>query len=671
MDLFISRIIEALTTLIWIATWFVGGFLIVVNTMKIRRHEATLLGFGVGLVLQVWLANWTGRFLEPTVAFWISSILILILGVILTFTYKNFRSVSKKLYFPLGYWLAFIFITYIFFIIGRGLAIFDDYQNLPVTSYIASGAIPPHFVLNPEISFDYHYLMLLNAAQWMRIADLFPWTALDLTRAIYFGLFIVYSAFFGRRITQSWIAGWLTAIFVAFAGGVRWFLLFFPETILAKISDHITMIGTGLQTANNLSEALIKNWVLEGVGPIDFPFAFGNGFHTPSVMKHDGTGLMGLVIALLIILFFEKWKNTFGKIMVSSLLAAMALIDEIWFVFFIFSALVVFIPLILQKKQFPKKEIYTNLLLFVLVPVLFAIVQGGVLTGVFQAITPRISGTVESTSAQYFSFNFPVRWPPAIISAHFGTLFLTNWAQLIVAICEVGPVLFVVPLFLIFGIKAIRFKKLIFSILVVAVVASLLTIFVEYQGSAGISASKRLTLFSIDLLILFSVPLLWYWLRTKKIQIKFFAGSLACMSMVGGLVYFSIQSISIQKPVLSYFIQLMDASVQNLYWDKLEKNAMVFDLDPKRSATIFARPLKSNLTWYQSLPEHQKLARNPDPYRLNDAGYRYVYFSRSTWRQLSSVSQDSFSDSCVEIIYDKSDWQGDFRQLLDIKACKK
>ena len=236
MDLFFSRLTEALTTLIWIATWFVGGFLIVVNTMKIRRHEATLLGFGVGLVLQVWFANWTGRFLEPTLAFWTSSILIFLVGAILTIANKNFNLVRKKFYFPLEYWLVFIFITYIFFMIGRGLAIFDDYQNLPVTSYIASGAIPPHFVLNPEISFDYHYLMLLNAAQWMRIADLFPWTALDLTRAIYFRLFIIYSAFFGRRFTQSWMAGWLTAIFVAFAGGVRSILLFFPEIMLEKIS---------------------------------------------------------------------------------------------------------------------------------------------------------------------------------------------------------------------------------------------------------------------------------------------------------------------------------------------------------------------------------------------------------------------------------------------------
>ena len=245
--------------------------------------------------------------------------------------------------------------------------------------------------------------------------------------------------------------------------------------------------------------------------------------------------------------------------MVSSLLAAMALIDEIWFVFFMFAAFVVFIQLLLQKKQFPKKEILTNLFLFILIPVLFAIVQGGVLTGVFQAIITIFSGTVESTSAQYFSFNFPVRWPPAIISAHVGTLFLTNWAQLIVAMCEVGPVLLVLPLFLFFGIKAFRYKKLIIRILVVAVIASLLTIFVEYQGSAGISASKRLTLFSTDLLVLFTVPILWYWLRNKKTQIKFFVGTIAFVSMVGGLVYFSIQSIGIQKPVLSYFIQLMDA----------------------------------------------------------------------------------------------------------------
>ena len=73
------------------------------------------------------------------------------------------------------------------------------------------------------------------------------------------------------------------------------------------------MIGTGLQTANNLAEALLNNWVLEGVGPIDFPFAFGNGYQTIAVMKHDGTGLMGGVIALLIIIMFGKWNNTFGK----------------------------------------------------------------------------------------------------------------------------------------------------------------------------------------------------------------------------------------------------------------------------------------------------------------------------------------------------------------------
>jgi hypothetical protein len=30
-----------------------------------------------------------------------------------------------------------------------GLAILDDYQNLPTTALIATGDIPPHFPLNP------------------------------------------------------------------------------------------------------------------------------------------------------------------------------------------------------------------------------------------------------------------------------------------------------------------------------------------------------------------------------------------------------------------------------------------------------------------------------------------------------------------------------------------
>ncbi len=37
--------------------------------------------------------------------------------------------------------------------IGRGLGIADDFQNLPLTSLLAAGDIPLHFPLNPIAAF--------------------------------------------------------------------------------------------------------------------------------------------------------------------------------------------------------------------------------------------------------------------------------------------------------------------------------------------------------------------------------------------------------------------------------------------------------------------------------------------------------------------------------------
>lgn len=671
MELIITRILDASLIFIWMAIWFLGGYLVVINAFKVRRHETTILGFGVGLILQVWVANWLGHVLEPVPAFWLSAIFILLVGILLTLIFKNHKTALKSINFPLRYWIPFVVILVIFFMIGNGLAIFDDYQNLPVTSYIASGAIPPNFVLNPDISFDYHYLMLLNAAQWMRIADLFPWTALDLNRALFLSLSLILAAIFGYRLTRNRLAGWLTALFFAFVGGLRWLLLFIPAPFLESISDHITLIGSGQVTSDTLSGALIKNWAIEGAGPIPFPFAFGNGFHSISVFKHDGTGMMGAVIAILIILLFGRWKNISGKLTIMVLLSALALIDEIWFVFFMAAAGIFFILQHIIQKRLPNRQKWLELLLFIVIPVFFSATQGGVLTGVAGGLLTGILGTGEAGADLYYSVDFPARWPPAIISAHLGVLALTQWAQLIVAFFEVGPIFLIFPLLIIWGVKAYRAKHMIFSILTIGVGLSILMIFVEYQGSAGISASKRLLLFGTDLLDLFAVPLLWYWLSRKPIQLKMLVSSIAFMTMVGGMVYFLISSIAIQRPVLSYFITLMDASVQNIYWDQLEEDAMVFDFNPSRATTIFARPIKSSITWYEDLPEYSRYQKNPDPFLLNQADFTHMYVSREDYRHLTQRSRYLLKNECIVRVYENEDWQGDFRWLLDISACKK
>lgn len=665
-----DRFIPLVSVLLWVLLWSFGGFLILINTIKTQRHESTLLGLGLGLVLQVWLANLTGRFLAPVPAFWLSAGLVFALGLGLTLGLKSWKTAREALRFPLGQWLAFIVLLYIFFMIGRGLAIFDDYQNLPVTSMLAAGDIPPHFPLNPALSFDYHYLLLLNAAQWMRTGGFPTWAALDFSRAIFFSLAILYAFFLGQRLTHGKDGGILTALFTALAGGMRWILLFLPGRLLSAISERVTMIGSGLATDSSLKMALSKPWAIEGGGPFPFPFAYGNGFHTPAVMEHDGTGLMGLAIALLIILFFERWKSKGGMVVVAALLAAQAITDEIWFVFFLGAFVVVYVARLLRPGKENRREIWTALVVLALLPGLIALIQGGVLSGVAAGIAARIIGRGGTAQNQYYSLGFRLRLPPAFVSAHLGTLALTNWAQAFTAAAEVGPIFLLLPLFIIWGRKGFRAGRYIFPVLALGAAASFLTIFVEYQGAAGISATKRLTLYSAVLLILFAVPLLWYWLPGKKQALRFIVIGLCALSTLGGAVNFAVESAAAQVPQESYFLDRLDAAFQEKYWNALPDDVMVFDLIPSRAVTVFARPLRSNESWYAALPEYEALASSMDPRKIQAGGYQYIYLGSGEWDDFSEAVRSGLSEPCVVVVGEESGGSGAFRRLLDISACQ-
>ena len=115
--------------------------------------------------------------------------------------------------------MADFFLLTIFFIsIGRGLALFDDYQNLPTVSLMATGDIPPHFALDPRFSFNYHYLLLLFAAQFMRLGNMFPWTALDASRGLIIALPLVLAWLWAYRMTCHRVASVLTSMMLMFAG---------------------------------------------------------------------------------------------------------------------------------------------------------------------------------------------------------------------------------------------------------------------------------------------------------------------------------------------------------------------------------------------------------------------------------------------------------------------
>ncbi len=226
----------------------------------------------------------------------------------------------------------FFLLTFLFISIGRGLALFDDYQNIPTTSLMATGDIPPHFALDPHFSFNYHYLLLLFAAQFMRLGSMVPWTALDASRGLIIALPLVLAWLWAYRMTRNRVASVLTSIMLMFAGGARWLLLLFPQPILQLISSQITLIGSASVTAPDLLRAMLSNWKIDGNGPIPFPFAFHSGIFQSYVMNgFTGISGMAFIIVLLLLLTAQRWRNPFAGVITFILISSLALANEVSF----------------------------------------------------------------------------------------------------------------------------------------------------------------------------------------------------------------------------------------------------------------------------------------------------------------------------------------------------
>jgi hypothetical protein len=235
---------------------------------------------------------------------------------------------------------------------------------------------------------------------------------------------------------------------------------------------------------------------------------------------------------------------------------------------------------------------------------------------------------------------------------------------------ETGPVILVFPLGWVWGWKAIHSRRWFEAALVGSGLAGLLFLCIRFLGPAGPSAVTRLQIMVINVCALFAVPLGWWWARRGGDLRKIIAVSLGLLSIVSGLVLFSIELIAIQKPVYSYFLSDLDVAVARDYWNKLEPGALVFDSLPVRAPTIFGRPTRSSTTWYESTQEWEALLRSPDPFILNGAGFSYLYVDQQYWDTLTKVIQTKLQSPCVTLLKEYKDWSGDFRWLMDIGQCR-
>jgi hypothetical protein len=648
--------------------WGFGGWLMTLRWFDLEPHERGFIGFGLGLVVANWLGNFTARVLPMSIAFWSAALLTVALGLISALPLKRELFLQRPRV-QWAKWLLFVGAVGVFTLIGRGLGMLDDFQNLPLSSLMATGDIPPHFPGSPETRFGYHYFLILLSVQFMRVASAAPWTALDLARGLTLALAIIFAGLLALRLTRNKMVAWVSAAFFAFAGGTRWLLLLLPGTLLNRISSELTLIGSGRATADTLFEALSLPWEVAGSGSIPFPFAFVNGVNPPAIMTHNGFGLLPGVILLLLILLADRQRTWMGGIPLTILLASLALANEVDFAVLYLGIVLVSILWVIQNKTIRPPHLAWFWIVVVVLAGIFAMIQGGLATEIlYERFFPSTS-----QSDSYFEVSFSIV-PPAVISSHLGKLSVFNPIQLLAALFEMGPMILALPLILIWGYKALREEKFFLAALVASAVPSLLSIFVEYSGNAGITATTRLLSNMFFVCNVFAVPLFWLWLQNKTEWGRGIAYALGTSAMLGGVVLFAIELITIPRPVYTEFLSDMDARFYEEYWDRLSPpSAWVFDHSASRAPTLFGRQINAIIHWGVHKPEYLALLENPDPYQLNAAGYHYVYADKEYWKLYAA----QLDQPCVNILrtvdgakLSHGVFVPDFRQLADISECK-
>lgn len=663
---------NTLVLLLTFGAWGLGGWLLVRQAFALRRHERLVAGIAFGIVAANFLANLLAQIIAVPYAFWLTTLIVALSGLTVSQPWRNVKNLAGELRAALPYLTWMIILVFVFTMAGRGLAIFDEFQTIPLVSLLAAGEVPPRFVLNPQIHFGYHYFLLLFAAQIMRLGDVFPWTALDFARAIVLAVTVLLGALWAYRVTRSTVAGYLTAIFLIFSTGIRWLLLLFPSTLLNRISESVQMIGSGAVSGETLGQALVSPWAIEGDGPFPFPFAFADGISHPFVMTYNGIGTTAVMILFLLFLTADRRKNLLGGILLVIAISALALANEVTFGLLLLGFVGIAAVWILKTRtlKLPPALVPWTGILFA--AGILAFLQGGIFTEIARSL---VGGLFGRTTESFYSTEFMVVWPPEVVSIHLGRLVLSNPLHLVLAALEYGPLLLVLPLTVFLMWKAVRQGKWYQAAFWMSGLAALGALFVVYTGSAGISSTARILEGTINVCKLGFVPLLWLWTRGKSPALQLGVASLGLMAILGGLVHFGVSLTASPKPVNTFFITDMDAKILANNWDRFEPDALVFDPDPVRGVTILGRYSLSSNSWGQTRQEWDELLAAPDPYMVRSAGFSYVYYGIAYWEQLDPQVQETLSSSCVKIVdrvdgfRSERDYRKDYRILLDIKSC--
>jgi hypothetical protein len=645
-----------------------GGWVTARHAFRLPSSQRIPVGISLGIILFIFFSNLFGRWIPPEWSFWISVVSVVLVGGFAWFINKNqFLERDDLQVWPQLVALGALII--LFTLIGRGLAIFDDRKNLSLISLMAAGDIPPHFYMNSDFLFSYHYGFQLLGASLMRIGGLFPWSAFDLSKGIVAGLAVLMGFVWGRKVSHSIWGGGIFAFVLLFVSGTRWLLLLLPPSVVMRASQNLTLWGSGAQSAQTLLQGLSSVWVIEGGPPTSIPFAFTNGIFQPFILLlQAGPRSLALVIFFTLLLVVNRRKNHLSSVILIMLLATWALVAEAEFALLVVGTGILAFLLLLQRKRHRYRTQLRDLLLMTFAAGLISLIQGGTISEIAKGLVNRSGGALEVGLIRP-DVGFGLRFPLAIVSSHLGEMRIFNLGELVVATAEIGPLLLLAPVAIWFARKQMHKGNYFLGAFGASTIFGfLLPIFFSYSVDRDVS---RMTQFALIGWLILSWPVIIAHWKSREVKWRNWLVFLGFPTIVGGIVVSGPLLSALHTVVFADGIMPVDATMLRSNWDVLEEGSEVLDSDPWRAVVLTGRLTRSSASSYATLPEWESLTSEPSLERVVSAGFEYIYIDTYWWQSMTDTEKGSYNSPCVVLVDEASDnAENGQRWLYDLRGCK-
>ncbi len=650
--------------------WMVGGWLIVRHAFRLRSAERLITGIATGFLLFIGLSNLVAHSIPVHWAFWVSAFLILLFGVFLAWRSKERTWFDRE---DLKSWpqiLALAILTWFFLSIQLGLGLFDDFEQLPMISIMGTGDIPPHFYLDPDFYFAYHYGLQVWAASLINQARLLPWSAWDLAKAFAIAQTLVLGWVYVKRLTRSGLAAWLGTILLTFASGTRWLFLFFPYSTLIKIQEDLRLVNSATDIGNEFATVIASPMSMAGQGLVPYIFAYHNGIFTPVISVLGHSGAIPYIIALVLLILVSRAQIGFAAMLVISMIfGVMALGAENLFTFVWISLVIILVVAFIRNRKKPmsippRQFLYWGGVLFI--SALLSAFQGGFITETVRGLLVGFMGDAVTLSSNVYKFS--LRWPPGLYTSHLGVLSIFKPLELLTLIIELGPVLFLGPLAVYYSIRSIKRGDWLPASLGFG---GVLLILFPFLVAYGVDRSTtRLPATGLWLWLVLCIPLLWRAAISRGRLIRDLLMIFYGLSVFGAIIIFGVQMTGMPNPQNTYFINPADARFARMYYDKFPTGTQILDKTPYRAVTIFGRAVKAYGSVYDPLPGWPELINDPDPDRVLGAGYQYIYMDQNWWATISQTTRDKLEFGCATYVGEPEYYKTSARWLIDLSGCR-